>query len=170
MAAHLESPYECEALAILRFRHLGHFRKPGDFEDIYISKILHSVPRCRTGQWMSSTAAENINHGWWSLGACSSVFYILFYSILFHSILSYYRITTHHNLVHVVALERGQFFAVHCFCLHGVCITWTLTNHNFRLPLKVDENCILLGYYAVSSGNSLPTFWGSLLVHWRLDW
>jgi hypothetical protein len=32
----------CEALATLRFRHLGcHFMKLGDFEDIFISKILH---------------------------------------------------------------------------------------------------------------------------------
>jgi len=29
---------------------------------------------------------------------------------------------------------------------------------------KVVENCILLGYYAVSSGNFLPTFWDNLLV------
>jgi len=28
---------------------------------------------------------------------------------------------------------------------------------------KVDENCGLLGYYAASSGNSLPMFWDSLL-------
>jgi len=24
---------------------------------------------------------------------------------------------------------------------------------------EVDENCAILGYYAASSGNSLPTFW-----------
>jgi len=28
---------------------------------------------------------------------------------------------------------------------------------------KVDENCTLLGYYAVSSGNSLPTLQDNLL-------
>jgi hypothetical protein len=33
-----------EALATVRFRHLGHhFMKPGDFEDISVSKILHFV-------------------------------------------------------------------------------------------------------------------------------
>jgi hypothetical protein len=33
-----------EALATLRFRHLGcYFMKPGDFEDISVSKILHFV-------------------------------------------------------------------------------------------------------------------------------
>jgi hypothetical protein len=33
-----------EALATLRFRHLGyHFIKPGDFEDISVNKILHFV-------------------------------------------------------------------------------------------------------------------------------
>jgi len=33
--------------------------------------------------------------------------------------------------------------------------------HGFRLPRvarEEDENCVLLGYYAASSGNSLPTF------------
>jgi hypothetical protein len=36
--------YDCEALATLRFRHLGHyFMKPGDFEDISVSKILRFV-------------------------------------------------------------------------------------------------------------------------------
>jgi hypothetical protein len=35
---------DCEALATLRFRHLSHhFMKPGDFEDISVSKILHFV-------------------------------------------------------------------------------------------------------------------------------
>jgi hypothetical protein len=33
---------DSKALATLRFRHLGHyFMKPGDFEDISVSKILH---------------------------------------------------------------------------------------------------------------------------------
>jgi hypothetical protein len=36
--------YDCEALMILRFRHLGHyFFKLGDFADISISKMLHFV-------------------------------------------------------------------------------------------------------------------------------
>jgi hypothetical protein len=35
-------PCDCEALATSRFRYLGHyFMKPGDFEDISVSKILH---------------------------------------------------------------------------------------------------------------------------------
>jgi hypothetical protein len=34
---------DCEALATLRFRHLGHFIKPGDFEDISVSTILQFV-------------------------------------------------------------------------------------------------------------------------------
>jgi hypothetical protein len=35
---------DCEALATLRFRHLGrHFMKPGDFEDISVRNILHFV-------------------------------------------------------------------------------------------------------------------------------
>jgi hypothetical protein len=40
MASHVL--YDCEALAALRFRHLGkHFMKPGDLEKIYVSRILH---------------------------------------------------------------------------------------------------------------------------------
>jgi hypothetical protein len=36
--------YDCEALVILRFMHLGrYFFKPGDFADISFSKILHFV-------------------------------------------------------------------------------------------------------------------------------
>jgi len=31
---------------------------------------------------------------------------------------------------------------------------------------KVDENCTLLGYYMVRSGNYLPTFWHNLLVQY----
>jgi hypothetical protein len=35
---------DCEALATLRIRHLGsHFMKPGDFEDISVSKICRYV-------------------------------------------------------------------------------------------------------------------------------
>jgi hypothetical protein len=34
----------CEALATLRFRHLGcHFMKPGDFEDISVSKVQGAI-------------------------------------------------------------------------------------------------------------------------------
>jgi hypothetical protein len=34
----------CEALALLRFRHLGHnFFRPGDIADISVSKVLHFV-------------------------------------------------------------------------------------------------------------------------------
>jgi hypothetical protein len=33
---------DCEALATLRFRHLGlHFMRPGDFKNIPVSRILH---------------------------------------------------------------------------------------------------------------------------------
>jgi len=36
---------------------------------------------------------------------------------------------------------------------------------DFRLPRQVHENCALLGYYAASSGNFLPTFRDKLSVH-----
>jgi len=29
---------------------------------------------------------------------------------------------------------------------------------------EADENCAVLGYYAVSSGNFLPMFWNNLLI------
>ena len=36
--------YVCEALAALRFRHMGqNFMKPGDFDDFPVSRILHCV-------------------------------------------------------------------------------------------------------------------------------
>jgi len=35
---------DCEALAVLRFRHLGqHFLKSGDFDDISVSRAMHFV-------------------------------------------------------------------------------------------------------------------------------
>jgi hypothetical protein len=35
---------DCEVLAVLRFRHLGHhFLKPADFAGISISKVLHFI-------------------------------------------------------------------------------------------------------------------------------
>jgi hypothetical protein len=35
---------ECEAIAYLRFRHLGHyFMEPGDCQDAPVSKILHFI-------------------------------------------------------------------------------------------------------------------------------
>jgi hypothetical protein len=36
---------DCEALAHLRFRHLGQFFvEPGDFYDVPIGKVLHFIP------------------------------------------------------------------------------------------------------------------------------
>ena len=34
----------------------------------------------------------------------------------------------------------------------------------FAISGEVDENCVLLGYYAASSGNSLPTFRDNISV------
>jgi len=39
-------------------------------------------------------------------------------------------------------------------------------NHETGFRREVDENCALLGYYAASSGNSLPTFWENLSVQY----
>lgn len=41
MASHIFR--DCEALATLRYRHLGHHLISGDFEDISAGKILHFV-------------------------------------------------------------------------------------------------------------------------------
>jgi len=42
MASHILC--DCEALATLRFMHLGHyFLKPGDFEDICVSNLLQGL-------------------------------------------------------------------------------------------------------------------------------
>jgi hypothetical protein len=41
MASHVLC--DCEALATVRFRHLGHFMRLGNFEDISVSRILHFV-------------------------------------------------------------------------------------------------------------------------------
>jgi len=39
---------ECEALVVLRFRHLRHrFLKPSDFADIYVTKVLHFLQSVR---------------------------------------------------------------------------------------------------------------------------
>jgi len=47
-------------------------------------------------------------------------------------------------------------------CNHMISITtaWMISG----LHRKVDENWTLLGYYAASSGNSLPMFWYNLSV------
>jgi hypothetical protein len=46
MASHVLC--DCQALQVLRFRHLGHhFMKQGDFADIFISKVLHFVQSAR---------------------------------------------------------------------------------------------------------------------------
>jgi hypothetical protein len=35
---------ECEAIAYLRFQHLGHyFMEPGNYQDAPVSKILHFI-------------------------------------------------------------------------------------------------------------------------------
>jgi len=128
--------------------------KPGNFEDIFISKIVRSVQ----GVGLLKERAQELQkrsimvevHG--SLSACS-VFYNLFHSVLFYSILFcsilFYSILFYSSLFYPILLwdhhtpyfgscggpGKAQFFAVHCFCLHGVCLAWTLTNQDFRLPL-----------------------------------
>jgi len=75
-------PCDCEALATIRFRHLGqHFVQPGDFHDISISRTLHLfkgwAAECGTAvqknrQHLKCTVHYNASPH-------------LFYSILFYS-------------------------------------------------------------------------------------
>ena len=79
---------DCEALATIRFRHLGqHFVKPGDFHDISNYMILHFVQS--VGCWMQEGYTKKIDNIWSALFTTMppNVFYsTLFYSILFYSI------------------------------------------------------------------------------------
>jgi hypothetical protein len=55
---------DCEALAVLKFRHLGNnFLKPDDFADVSVNKILHFVPKCGTAECFSKTVAQKIGNG-----------------------------------------------------------------------------------------------------------
>ena len=42
--------------------------------------------------------------------------------------------------------------------------TWETWAENSSFRREVDKNCALLGYYAASNGNSLPTFRDNLSV------
>ena len=69
---------DCKALATLRYRHLGfHLMKPGDFEDISVSKMLHFVQGAELlNEWPAELHKISITvetHG--SLGAHPSVLY-----------------------------------------------------------------------------------------------
>jgi hypothetical protein len=44
MASHVLC--DCEALTVLRFRHLGHHLIPGDFADISVGKGFFKVKAC----------------------------------------------------------------------------------------------------------------------------
>jgi hypothetical protein len=81
MASHIL--YDCEALATLSFRHLGrHFIKPGVFEDISVSKILHFFQ----GVGLLTEWAEGLHKRSITVKVHGSLwcppFRILFYSVL----------------------------------------------------------------------------------------
>ena len=53
----------CEALVTLRFRNLGqHFMKPGDFQDISVSRILHAFQKRGAAQCVSKRAPRKVNN------------------------------------------------------------------------------------------------------------
>ena len=85
------------------------------------------------------------------------VSYIISYHISYHTIP--YRITSYHMLS-VLALTWSYRHFLNCF----------LTKSDFSLLSRLDENCTLQGYYAESSGNSLPTFADNLVPSWRMYW
>jgi hypothetical protein len=91
MASHVLC--DCEALVTLRFRHLGcHFMKPGDSEDISVSKILCFVQgvgllnQCVEGLHKRLIMVE-VYGSLWCLPFCILLYSIPFYSTLFHSVL-----------------------------------------------------------------------------------
>jgi hypothetical protein len=47
---------------------------------------------------------------------------------------------------------------------NAVCCDWRVGCAISGFRREVQENCVLLGYYTASSGNSLPTFRDNLLV------
>jgi len=66
---------ECEALATFRFRKLGHhFEKPGDFEDISVSRITYFVQGA--GLLNAAQKTNNCQRAW------VTVVLTLLYSIL----------------------------------------------------------------------------------------
>jgi hypothetical protein len=71
---------DCKTFTTVRFRHLGHhFMKPGDFEDISVSKILHFVQGA--GLLNGWTVAQKIDNGG---SAWVTVMPTLLYSFLFY--------------------------------------------------------------------------------------
>ena len=73
---------DCEALATLKFRHLGYFMKPGDSGDISVSRILHFVQ----GMGLLNESAKELHKRLITVELHRSLrclpFCILFYSIL----------------------------------------------------------------------------------------
>jgi hypothetical protein len=73
---------DCEALATLRFRHLGqHFMKRDDFDDISVSSVLHFVQGAVHCWVHDRRAAQKILNGQsaWVTAMPTHMFSILFY-------------------------------------------------------------------------------------------
>jgi hypothetical protein len=77
---HLKWPHVCcdsEALAVLSFRHLGHyFFKPGGFADVFVTCTLYILWGC----WMlTQRAVQKTGNGWGArVTAVSAVMYFTF--------------------------------------------------------------------------------------------
>jgi hypothetical protein len=65
-----------------------------------------------------------------------------------------------------MADERSKYSVVNCgkHALDVICFLYFCLQVISGFPREVDENCALLGHYAASSGNSLPTFRNNLSV------
>jgi hypothetical protein len=88
---------DCEALATLRYKYLGwHFMKPGDSEDIFVSKILHFVQ----GVGLLNERAQGLHKRSIRIACMGHSVPTLLYSILFYSILFlFYSIITVHSIL-----------------------------------------------------------------------
>jgi hypothetical protein len=82
MASHLFC--DCEALAALRFRYLGHyFMKPGDFQGYPCKQVTALSSKCGAAKHMNIRAAQRIRNGrcaWDAMVPALLLFYAYFKS------------------------------------------------------------------------------------------
>jgi hypothetical protein len=114
----LQVLYDCEALATLRFRHLArHFMKPGDLEEISVSRILQDVQ----GAGLLNARIQGLHkvsrtvkvHG--SLLCMSFLYSILFYTVHSQKLVYFVKYSVYLRIFQIkVADLRGSTF--HAFC------------------------------------------------------
>jgi hypothetical protein len=76
---------DCETLAALRFRHLGHhLLKPGDFTDISVSKVLHFLQSWGAAECLSKWGAQMIRNEVQGLLGCLPLRILLCAAMFLH--------------------------------------------------------------------------------------